>query len=223
MARQGFIGSAIILAIMVIITMGVWLQLPADTPIPVHFDINGEPDRYGSRNEALLGMGILVGTTAFTAILMGLLPKLMPRSANLEKSARVYLIIWMGLLLFMLAILLWVAALFFGVRGSFGIRGVFVLMSLLMLGLGNYLPKVRSNWILGIRTPWTLSSETSWAVTHRIVGQHLVIASMIGILVSLFAPLTWVIPIVLSLTLLPLLGGIIISYFVWRTAPDRQD
>ena len=41
---------------------------------------------------------------------------------------------------------------------------------LLFVGLGNYLPRIRSNWWIGIRTPWTLESEAVWRETHRLAG-----------------------------------------------------
>ena len=41
-------------------------------------------------------------------------------------------------------------------------RAVLVVIGLMFMGLGNYLPRLRSNWWMGIRTPWTLESEEVW-------------------------------------------------------------
>ena len=46
---------------------------------------------------------------------------------------------------------------------------------MLFIVIGNYLPKVRPNYLVGIRTPWTLTSDLSWDRTHRIGGRLFVL------------------------------------------------
>ena len=50
---------------------------------------------------------------------------------------------------------------------------VYLLVSLLVMCLGNIMPKFRMNWYCGLKTPWTLSSETVWTKTHRVAGRML--------------------------------------------------
>ena len=45
--------------------------------------------------------------------------------------------------------------------------------------IGNYLPKVRPNYLMGIRTPWTLASDLSWQRTHRLGGRLFVIEGLV--------------------------------------------
>ena len=44
------------------------------------------------------------------------------------------------------------------------------LLSIIMIVIGNYLPKTRQNNIFGIRTPATLADETTWDRVHRFAG-----------------------------------------------------
>ena len=64
--------------------------------------------------------------------------------------------------------------------------GVFILLNLdssrnistfLLLGIGimlvlvgNYLPKIKQNYFVGIRTPWAIHDEDNWNKTHRMWG-----------------------------------------------------
>ena len=53
-------------------------------------------------------------------------------------------------------------------------------VSLLMVYLGNVMPKFRMNWFCGIKTPWTLSSKTVWTRTHRVAGRMFFAAGILG-------------------------------------------
>ncbi len=54
----------------------------------------------------------------------------------------------------------------------------------LMVGLGNVMPKLPRNGLIGIRTPWTLADPGVWERTHR-VGGYLITAAGLVALASL--------------------------------------
>ena len=60
-----------------------------------------------------------------------------------------------------------------------------VFVGLLFLILGNYLPKIRRNRIMGIKLPWTLASEENWTRTHRAAGFTWVAAGLLMLLSAL--------------------------------------
>ncbi len=45
-----------------------------------------------------------------------------------------------------------------------------LLVSLILIIVGNYLPKARQNYTIGIKIPWTLANEENWNRTHRLAG-----------------------------------------------------
>ena len=72
--------------------------------------------------------------------------------------------------------------------GTVNVSGVVcLLVSLLMVYLGNVMPRFRMNWYCGFKTPWALSSETVWTRTQRVAGRLLFAAGLIGAAGS-FAP-----------------------------------
>lgn len=62
---------------------------------------------------------------------------------------------------------------------------VCLIVSLLMIYLGNYMPKIRKNWIIGIRTPHTLKSEELWYRTHRIAGVCVTLSGVVALALTL--------------------------------------
>ena len=62
---------------------------------------------------------------------------------------------------------------------------VCLIVSLLMIYLGNYMPKIRKNWIIGIRTPHTLKSEELWYRTHRIAGVCVTLSGVVALVLTL--------------------------------------
>jgi uncharacterized membrane protein len=60
-------------------------------------------------------------------------------------------------------------------------RLVVVLFGLLLVGIGNVLPRVRPNLIIGIHTRRLLANRTAWARVHRVAGYLLVVFGVTAI------------------------------------------
>jgi len=83
-----------LIVLMLILSTYAWFQIPAGEKIPVHWGIDGEPDRYGSKLE---GLFLLPGISFFLLILFSFLPLLEPRRMHLWKSEKAFKIIITGL------------------------------------------------------------------------------------------------------------------------------
>lgn len=57
-------------------------------------------------------------------------------------------------------------------------RGIY---AVLMIGLGNVLPRLPRNGLVGIRTPWTLADPMVWERTHRLGGYLLTAAGLVSV------------------------------------------
>lgn len=162
--------AALVVATLMAAALVVGSSTPADLELPVHWGLNGEPDRFAGKWEALLTAPAL---TAAVSLLFYFIPAIEPRREGLERSQGLYLWGWVAILLMASVIQLATASLALGwpiraynlVAGGLG-------ASLILIG--NQLGKSRSMYLIGLRTPWTLASEEVWIRTHRLAGKLMV-------------------------------------------------
>lgn len=183
--------------------------------LPVHFDLHGLPDRYGSRAEGLL---LLPAIATGVWLLMLAVPRVDPNRnlASFEPSYR-----WMrvGILAFLVAVHAVTTAVGLGADVDVG-RALGVGLGLLLAFLGNLLGKLRPNGFAGIRTPWTLTSVRSWNVTHRMGGWMLVAVGLLGAAVSAVSAATGLGVLVGGSVAMTVLTAAW-SWKVWRDDPDK--
>lgn len=137
--------------------------------VPLHFDLQGKPDGYGSKTQFLIFSGILPAVSFGVYLLLTNLEKVDPKkSAKHGKGS-------MGKIA--LAIVIFFAALnmiimFSTLHAKLEInRLMFPLMGLFFAYLGNIMYSVKPNYFVGIRTPWTLENEDNWRKTHQLAGK----------------------------------------------------
>jgi uncharacterized membrane protein len=200
------------------LSVWAWQQIPDTQQIPVHYGLDGTPDRYGGKAEALLGMPLVAA--ALTA-LFAIIPRIEPRAHNLMRSQTAYLWTALATIVFLFTIH---AAMLLQALG-WPVEVVTVIsvgVSLLLAIVGNYLGKVRSNFSFGIRTPWTLSSERSWHKTHRLGGKLLFGIGIGGAVAALVHANQLFLLLILGGTIGTTLFLILYSYIVWRNDPEQQ-
>ncbi|HEX4794578.1 MAG TPA: SdpI family protein [Humisphaera sp.] len=171
-------------------------------PTPIHWNIHGQADRYGSPWVNILATPL---ASAFVAALCAWLPKLGPRKSSFEQFSKIYgrmIVALVGMLLCIhIAILLKSAGRHVAIERVFPI-----MIGVLLAILGNWMGKIRRNFYVGIRTPWTLASDLVWERTHR-VGGHLMVA------IGLAAALATLLPHPLA-GFAVLIGGVLL-FTIW--------
>ncbi|HAH11704.1 MAG TPA: hypothetical protein DCL54_05835 [Alphaproteobacteria bacterium] len=207
-----------LLAVTAMATASFWVWDDVPDRVPVHFGIDGRPDRYGSKWEALATVPIVA---LLVGLLMALVPLIDPRRQNLTTSGTFYYAVWIGVLA---VISLTHAALIVAALGSpeWVAPVIIAAVAALMIVIGNFMGKTRSNFFLGFRTPWTLSSDYSWQRTHRIVGAlYMAVGLATGVALAFGGLMVATIVLaagILGATLL----GVVLSYHFWRTDPERH-
>ncbi|WP_002145175.1 SdpI family protein [Bacillus cereus] len=160
-----------------------WPNLP-DT-MAIHWGTEGVNGFSSKFNAMLLLLGIMI----FTYVLLTITPKIDPKKKNYDKFSRSYTIMNYSVLV----VLFLVNMLVIGVGLGYDIpmnSTPYILVGLLFIVIGNYLPQCKPNYFVGIKTPWTLSNEEVWRKTHRFSGKVFVVLGVIMIL-SVFAPAAW--------------------------------
>ncbi len=172
--------------------------LPNDAVVPVHFDINGNPDRFGSKYEMLIMPLIFI----VTVVLMDCLIKKYKNQSEHEidekkkaeflSNANVMNITEGILSIFFFAITTMTYYIVYsttfpnlGLPEISVINVIGVLLGLLFISLANYMPKTRKNKNIGFRLSWTWYNDTTWAKSNRFASCVMIIAGAISIIASL--------------------------------------
>ena len=156
----------------------IWNQLPEK--VPMHWNLEGEIDRYGNKIELIL-IPILLPLLIYSIFLI--IPKIDPKN-KLTKMGNKYQSIKIILTTFMSVLALFIL---YSVKKQSITNPNFIIISLgvLFIILGNFFKTIKPNYFLGIRTPWTLESETVWKETHIMAGKLWFIGGVIIIFSSL--------------------------------------
>jgi uncharacterized membrane protein len=203
-----WLGLVFILA-SVVFSLAVYGKLPDQ--VATHFGPTGEADGWSSRSFAAFGLPLL---SFFLYSLLSALPQIMPRRENYERFSETYWTIITVIIAFMAVTHVVILGISLGwpidvpTFVLLGVGAMFVIM-------GNLMPRVKSNWMLGIRTPWTLDSENVWRETHRLGGRTMVVAGIIT-MVAAFLPdaiRPW---IAFGALLFGAMIPAVYSYILWR-------
>ncbi len=150
------------LAILVIFNLLFYNKMPAE--LPTHWDFRGQADDYSSKFEAMvLIQGFLVVMNLFLCFMLDNDPKNERQNNFLMTLSKLSMPIIMTII-YIITIL---AGLGKEVNTSVIIS---ILMGILFIAIGNYMPKVKRNYTMGIKLPWTLNSDENWRRTHRFGG-----------------------------------------------------
>ena len=197
------------LMLLSILITAVMLQFMPDI-VPAHYNAAGEVDRLGSKYESLL-------FPAATAVMGGfflLEDKLIPRGKKENDDKKVNVILFVSGILTMLLfvgmnIYFMGTGIAYGRSGSVSVPGidieqtnasVVILMGILLIILGNYMPKARLNALYGVRTKWSMANERIWQKSQRFGGVTSVICGVILLALSIFVKellLLWMMVIIL--------------------------
>jgi uncharacterized membrane protein len=156
-------------------------QLPET--VAVHFDLNGNPDRFGSRLEATWVLFLLPAMGLALNLLFWWLGKKEQKTGQ-KKMLLVSSLGVSGLLVLVQ----------FLIAQSMQ-QSRFEQMQLLAVGLGafllvlgNVMPKASPNLYAGLRIPYTLASDRAWYATNRLGAYVFVVLGLLLILLGLVLP-----------------------------------
>lgn len=201
---QGILWVAAILPL--IMVAAVWTRLPEQVPLNWGFD---GTISYGGR-AILWGLAVI---NPLIVLLMTFAPQMDPREENYQKFKGPYSALCLAVVLLMDAVMLITLA--ESLRP--GTVNVYVMVQLmvavLMMVIGNMMPKFRQTWFCGIKNAWTLSSERVWTRTHRL-GGRLYFAAGAAMVVGAFFPPRVGFVLMVTVTVAVTLVATIMSY-VW--------
>jgi len=209
--------STLLIVLMIALSTWAWMQLPADASLPVHWNAAGEADRYGGKAEALL---LLPAVTVGVLLLFNLIRYIDPLRVNIERSGQAYRAVLLGTLFFMAVLHTGAVLSALGYPINIGLLAA-PAVGLMFVVMGNYMGKIRRNYMFGVRTPWTLASELAWNKTHRITGKLFVLSGLLTIGATFLGPTVAFFTMMASI-LGTVVFAMVYSYLVWKNDPAMQ-
>lgn len=161
------------------LAIGAFFYSKMPEQLPTHFGLDGNPDKFSSKDVALFQMPIImVGVQLIMVFMLNKDPR------KKYQSEKLYIISLF--IIPILTIMISSLTVAYGMGSKVEInRIIIVAISLLFVVMGNFLPKSKRNYTMGIKNPWTLSSDVIWEKTHRLGGYTFVISGIVGIVFGL--------------------------------------
>ncbi|MBO7217415.1 MAG: SdpI family protein [Clostridia bacterium] len=132
--------------------------------MPIHWNINGEVDGYASK-----AVVIFVAPILLLILHLGCIFATKADNKNKEQNEKVTSIIYFIIPVVSIVVngIIYSTVLGYNINVA---TVAFLLLGVLFLCLGNYMPKTKQNRTIGIKIFWTLRSEENWNRTHRFAG-----------------------------------------------------
>lgn len=140
-----------------------WNQLPEE--MPTHFNLLGQADGYNQKMFAVFGLPVFMLLMHWLVLFLMIKD---PKSSNISSKIQ-GLIYWINPFVSCISMIS-IYGESLGYSMMTGLLGQ-IFMGVVMIVIGNYLPKTRRNYTIGIRIPWTLENDENWRKTHRLAGK----------------------------------------------------
>ncbi len=171
-SKMLFLLSSLLCLIPIILGLIVYDRLP--DMVPSHWNIHGEVDGYMTKGNALFLMPSVL--LAIDVVLKTI--SLFDPKKGVEKNKEMRYIIMFLIPALSLVINLNTILSAYNINVSVPTI-TFGFIGLLMLLLGNYMPKTSQNYTIGLKLPWTLENDIVWNKTHRLAGITYTIAGLL--------------------------------------------
>ena len=195
--KKTLIITSIVTILPVLIGIICWNRLP--DVMATHFGFNNEANGFSSKAFAVFGLPLILLAVLWVGAFVTAHD---PKRQNI--SPKMFsLMLWIAPVISLVA-----AATIYPVNLGYELDIAFfseLLVGLMFIIIGNYLPKARQNYTIGIKIPWTLANEENWNRTHRLAGYLWMICGILMIIISLtrFVPVKWLVGIFLIMVLVP--------------------
>ncbi len=203
--------------------------------VPMHYDINGSVDRMGSRYELLLLPLLIIVIVAVSSISVKHYAKRAESSDDSEaNTARTNMKV---LNISSLAVPVIFGVLQCGVlymtyrnaqakdvsvNSDLIVRLSFILIGVMCIVMGNYMPKVPRNHLFGFRVTWSMYNENTWRKCNRMAGIVFMIIGLLMIVTASLAPAISIVLLSLGYLLLATVGLLIYAGKVYQKERAKE-
>ena len=204
--------------------------------VPVHFDIAGNADRWGSKFELLILPAVLIAC-AFTLDPLAKSYRKKAEESEDEKekaerlsNAKVLNITGIAIMcLFFVMNIVTLYTTYVQVTPENNLpeidilRVVGFIMGIMIIVLGNYMPKTRNNPNIGFRLPWTRYNDVTWNKSNRFASYVLMVAGAISAICSLFVRGVFASLLSVGALTIALLIIMVYAFIIYREEKRKND
>ena len=224
----------IISILSLVFTTVVLLFMPDS--VPMHYDITGEIDRWGSKYENLLFPAIILLMSLLWHLFISYYEK-KSNKASVEKeraealsNAKVMKIVGVSM------------ASMFTVMQGFILYSSYVeansnathayidigkvsciLVGIIFIVLGNFMPKTKMNRVAGVRVSWSMYNDTTWMKSNRLGAVAMIIVGVLTIITTVFTKSSIAVIMLIIYLLVATVITLIYSYKVYKKELDKSN
>ncbi|MBQ2898472.1 MAG: SdpI family protein [Oscillospiraceae bacterium] len=195
--------TTIIILLPVVIGLVFWEQLPET--MATHWGNDNEPNGWTSKVFTVFGIPAVMAALHVFCLIVTYAD---PKKSNIGAKA-IGIVYWI-LPAVSLAVMSATYAYALGIGVNIGMICC-LLMGIIFIALGNYLPKSKQNYTFGYKIPWTLNSEENWNRTHRLAGWLMVICGF-AFIINAFVLSEWIFAFCFAAAVVPM----VYSYILYK-------
>ena len=200
------ISSAVILLPMLV---GVFGGDVLPDSVAIHWGIDGQPDGFGDPAQMFfIFPPVLLAVHWICVAVSAVMNKRTPQNKKLERT-----VLWI-IPIISIAISAFMISVAMGNTTDVH-RIICLLLGVLFVIIGNYLPKTTRNITMGIKIKWTLMSDENWNATHRFSGKVYVIVGILCLL-GMVLPEAVFPAVLITVLLVGILLPVIYSYVFYK-------
>lgn len=189
------------------VVVGIIMYPKLPDQVVTHFGADGQPDGWSNK---FIGVILLPSALALLSLFVPRLIRLDPKNKDINPKLENCIAWIIPIITIMCSSVTILNALGYNTKVEIIIPCA---VGIILMIIGNYLPKAKQNYTVGVKIPWTLNDEENWDKTHRVAGFVFTIGGLLIALSSFFKIRTIVLLIVIfSMIFIPT----IYSYIIYR-------
>lgn len=197
--------------------------------IPMHYNFAGEVDRYGSKFEMMIFPGITLLFAVFWMVLTRTFDRKLKSGAEEKEIAEIkanskviYIASIATMVFFLVTQFVFIYNVFKNGNASneespFDFMTIeMAILGVLMIIMGNVMPKSKRNGMFGLRTPWSMANDRTWLACNRFGGVLACVSGFMILLVALLLDGMMIIWMTLGIVVVMSIAVIVYSYVAYK-------
>lgn len=200
--------SGLIIILPMMIGTILWRNFPEK--MVTHWNLKGQADGFMGKGFIIYGIPMISLVLHFLVIIFT-----MKDRKNRKQSEKIILMLFWMLPVVSLAVWAGICSTVWG-NSIDTVKLTLIIIPIMFVIIGNYMPKCKQNYTIGIRVVWALKNEENWNKTHRFAGRFWVFSGSIFTILILLVPLDNMVPVLGFISLFLALIPVLYSYLYYK-------